>query len=86
MSGTVSGRLLPLLQGLLCKQPQQRLAWPELLSHPFVVESAEEEVAREAAKAESERLALERHGRSRERAGAAPLPTWHMRSVLTGGL
>ena len=36
------------LQGLLNKKPDKRLDWPHLLDHPFVKESDEERLAREA--------------------------------------
>eukprot|EP00892_Ulva_mutabilis_P007689 jgi/Ulvmu1/5292/UM022_0086.1 len=35
------------LQGLLNKKPENRLDWPDLLSHPFVKESEEERLVRE---------------------------------------
>jgi hypothetical protein len=35
------------LQGLLNKKPENRLDWPDLLSHPFVKESEEERLLRE---------------------------------------
>lgn len=35
------------LQGLLNKKPENRLDWPDLLSHPFVKESEEERLGRE---------------------------------------
>ena len=34
------------LMGLLNKNPKERLTWPELLHHPFIVETREEVVAR----------------------------------------
>lgn len=36
-----------MLQGLLNKKPENRLDWPDLLSHPFVKESDEERLGRE---------------------------------------
>lgn len=36
-----------LVQGLLNKRPENRLDWPDLLSHPFVKESEEERLLRE---------------------------------------
>ena len=35
------------VQGLLNKKPENRLDWPDLLSHPFVKESEEERLVRE---------------------------------------
>lgn len=32
------------LQGLLRKDPKQRLCWPELLNHPFIKNSAQEDL------------------------------------------
>ena len=40
------------LQGLLNKTPKARLSWPDLLRHPFVRESPEEEQRRAAARAD----------------------------------
>lgn len=50
------------MQGLLNKQPAQRLGWPRLLEHPFVAETEAERAAREAALAEAARLAGESRG------------------------
>lgn len=36
-----------MFQGLLNKRPENRLDWPDLLSHPFVKESEEERLVRE---------------------------------------
>ncbi len=49
--------LSPLCQGLLNKKPGDRLGWPELLDHPFVRESAEEQLKREKALADAVELA-----------------------------
>ena len=35
------------VQGLLNKKPENRLDWPDILSHPFVKESEEERLGRE---------------------------------------
>ena len=35
------------MKGLLNKRPENRLDWPDLLSHPFVRESEEERLVRE---------------------------------------
>jgi hypothetical protein len=48
------------LQGLLNKHPGKRLDWPDLLAHPFVVETPAEQTARQQAAAEASRIAQER--------------------------
>lgn len=45
------------MQGLLNKRPGDRLTWPQLLEHPFVQETAEEVVRREAALADAQQTA-----------------------------
>eukprot|EP00392_Amoebophrya_sp_AT5.2_P000372 g372.t1 len=40
---TMGGEFKDFLQGLLRKDPQQRLAWPGLLNHAFVAAGAEKE-------------------------------------------
>ena len=40
-------------QGLLNKKPSDRLGWPELLQHPFVRETQEEQLKREKALADA---------------------------------
>ena len=41
------------LKGLLNKRPGDRLGWPGLLDHPFVRESIQERIKREAALADA---------------------------------
>ncbi len=50
------------LQGLLNKRPADRLAWPDLLEHPFVRETPEELRTREAALADAHVIAQESRG------------------------
>ena len=50
------------LQGLLNKRPADRLAWPDLLEHPFVRESPEDLRTREAALADAHVVAQESRG------------------------
>ena len=52
----------PCLQGLLNKRPADRLAWPDLLDHPFVRETPEELRTREAALAGAHVVAQESRG------------------------
>ena len=48
---TMSGEFKSFLQGLLQKNPKQRLAWPQLLHHPFIAE----ERRRQGSQSESDR-------------------------------
>ena len=50
------------LKGLLQKEPSARLAWPALLDHPFVRESAGDRLAREAALAAGAALVARSRG------------------------
>lgn len=45
--------VISLTQGLLNKRPIDRLGWPGLLEHPFVRESSQERLQREAALADA---------------------------------
>lgn len=44
----LSNEFKSFLKGLLNKRPQERLGWPQLLDHPFVRETEEERLRREA--------------------------------------
>ena len=50
------------MQGLLNKRPADRLAWPDLMDHPFVRETPEELRTREAALADAHAVAQESRG------------------------
>ena len=50
---------IPAAQGLLNKRPGDRLGWPGLLEHPFVRESSQERLKREAALADAAATAQE---------------------------
>lgn len=51
--------MIPAVQGLLNKRPGDRLGWPGLLEHPFVRESSQERLKREAALADAAATAQE---------------------------
>lgn len=51
--------MIPAAQGLLNKRPGDRLGWPGLLEHPFVRESSQERLKREAALADAAATAQE---------------------------
>ena len=61
------------MQGLLNKRPADRLAWPDLLEHPFVRETPEELRTREAALADAHVVAQESRGWKGERGAIAGL-------------
>lgn len=42
----ITGHFRDFLEGLLNKDPTERLSWPNLLNHPFVKETASEKVER----------------------------------------
>lgn len=58
-------------QGLLNKRPADRLGWPGLLEHPFVRESSEERMQREAALADAVANAQESRGWKGEKSALA---------------
>ncbi len=51
--------MIAAVQGLLNKRPGDRLGWPGLLEHPFVRESSQERLKREAALADAAATAQE---------------------------
>lgn len=65
------------LQGLLNKRPIDRLGWPGLLEHPFVRESSQERLQREAALADAAANAQESRGWKGEKGAVAGEPSGH---------
>ncbi|KAK9823151.1 hypothetical protein WJX72_000639 [[Myrmecia] bisecta] len=55
----ISQEFKSFLKGLLNKKPGDRLGWPDLQEHPFVRETVEERMKREAALAEAQAVAVE---------------------------
>lgn len=58
---TITGNFKDFLKGLLCKDPAKRLGWPNLLKHPFIQETENEEKERTKKTAKFQHWVEENH-------------------------